>query len=374
MSINSKCKANPKNAHIVKSAEGESPDYISLKTIKEADTTTVEGIRIRNKAIVELRDRYEAVIEGSKRKLQEMCSGHTTVLASDVLENYSFDCYEHFMMAVDGMDLKRIQHMKGSYSFYIQLARYLAAYNRKVINQYCGGMPKEKPLVIYRPIKYAVEELKKGKVFNVICNGTTVVSFKIKSTMDVSYEDIISNGSKTIKYSPDYTYMRDVKGRLTKVLNTDGEVILENVDKTAGTKLNAYNVRSEWTHNSDGEEVSVFDTDRAGMISVEDQWEHEEESKILREAIANAYSKFSGIQKNIWDSRLTQSAEQYEKKVNDNKSAADLASPSRPKYEDLGVRCSISASEVKENMKAMRLIVATEVEAANRKYHTDIKF
>ena len=373
MSINSRCKANPKNAHIVKSAEGESPDYISLKTIKEADTSTIEGIRIRNKAIVELRDRYEAVIEGSKNKLKEMCSGHSTVLASDVIENYSYDCYEHFMMAVDGMDLKRIQHMKGSYSFYIQLARYLAAYNRKIINNYCGGMPKEKPLIIYRPITYA-EELKKGKTFKVTFNGTTIASFKIKSTSDVYNGDLISNGKKTIQYNPDYTYMRDVKGRLTKVLDSDDEVVLENTDKTSGTKLNAYNVRSEWVHNSEGEEVSVFDTDRAGTVSIEDQMEHEEESKVLREAIANAYAKFSGVQRNIWDNRLNQSAEQYEKKLNENKSASELANPSRPKYEDLGVRCNISASDVKENMKAMRLIVATEVEAANRKYHTDIKF
>ena len=373
MSINSRCKANPKNAHIVKSSEGESPDYISLKTIKEADTTTVEGIRIRNKAIVELRDRYTAVIEGSKNKLIEMCSGHSTVLANDIIENYSFDCYEHFMMAVDGMDLKRIQHMKGSYSFYIQLARYLAAYNRKIINRYCGGMPKEKPLSIYRPADF--EKDPKNKIRTIKYEGDPVSVFKLKSTESVYNGCYISNSNKhVIKYNPEYTYMRDVKGRLMKVLDTDDEEILVDKDLTSGNKFNAYNVRSEWVHNSEGEEVSIFDTDRSGSITIEDQLEHEEESKILREAIANAYAKFSGVQKNIWDNRLNQAAEQYEKKLEEGKKASELATPSRPKYEDLGERCSISANDVKENMKAMKMIVQLEIEAANRKYNTDIRF
>ena len=114
MSINSKCTANPKHANIKKSSVGESADYISLKTIKNADVSTPEGLKIRNNAIIELKDRYKAAIEGSKRKLVEMCSGHYTVLSNDVIENYEYDCYEHFMMAVNGMDLNRIQHMKGT--------------------------------------------------------------------------------------------------------------------------------------------------------------------------------------------------------------------------------------------------------------------
>ena len=50
MSINSNCIANPKNAHIKKTDIGESPDYISLKTIKNADTSTIEGIKWIKKA------------------------------------------------------------------------------------------------------------------------------------------------------------------------------------------------------------------------------------------------------------------------------------------------------------------------------------
>ena len=71
---------------------------------------------------------------------------------------------------------------------------------------------------------------------------------------------------------------------------------------------------------------------------------------------------------------MTQSAEQYEKKLNDGKKATELESASKPKFEDLGKRCDVSANVVKENMNAMREMISLEIDAANRKYHTHIKF
>lgn len=369
MSINSKCLANPKNANIKKSAIGESADYISLKTIKNADTSTPEGLKIRNNAIIELKDRYKAAIEGSKRKLVEMCSGHYTVLASDIIDNYEYDCYEHFMMAVNGMDLNRIQHMKGTYSFYIQLVRYLAAYNRKIINQYCGGTPKEKPLDIYRPANSTDE-----KAITLKIDGEPYKFVKVKSSEDLRDGYVLRNSDKVVfKYNPDYTYIRNKLGKITSVVNNDNEVVFKN-KSTEIRKLDACNVRSEWITNSEGKEVSIFNTDSVRYTTVEEDLERKEESEILREAIGKAYAKFNGLQKSIWNNRMTQSAEQYEKKLNDGKKAADLETASKPKFEDLGKRCNVSASTVKENMNAMREIVALEIAAANRRYHTEIKF
>lgn len=371
MSINVNCNANPKNAHIKKTSEGKSPDYISLETIKNADITTVEGLKIRNKAIVELRDRYEAAIEGSKRKLIEMCKGHPTVLAEDIIDNYAYDCYEHFMMAVNGMDLKRIQHMKGSYSFYIQLVRYLAAYNRKIINQYAGGQSKARPLTIYRK---ANDSDNKEKICTIKVGDKNVNVVKLKSSSNLQSGCYIMNQSKVaMEYNPDLVYIRDTKGRLMKVIDNDEDTVLED-DDIRVTKFNAYNVRSEWMSNSDGGEMSVFNTDRAGTISIDEQMEHEEESRVLREAIDNAFKKFSPIQQEIWNKRMTQSAEQFEKKLSTGKSGDELYQPSRPKYEGLGKMCNISPNEVKQNMKAMRTIISLEVNAANRKYNTDIQF
>lgn len=369
MSINSKCLANPKNANIKKSSVGESADYISLKTIKNADISTPEGLKIRNKAIIELKDRYKPAIEGSKRKLVEMCSGHYTVLASDVIDNYEYDCYEHFMMAVNGMDLNRIQHMKGSYSFYIQLVRYLAAYNRKIINQYCGGTPKEKPLDVYRPAVDTDE-----KTITIKVNGEPLKFVKIKSTEDLRDGYVLRNSDKDVFiYNPDFTYIRNKLGKVTSVVNTDDEVVFKNKSNEI-RKLDACNVRSEWITNSEGKEVSIFDTDSVRYTTVEEDMERKEESEILREAISKAYAKFNGLQKSIWNNRMTQSAEQYEKKLNDGKKAVELEAVSKPKFEDLGKRCDVSASTVKENMNAMREIVSLEIAAANRRYNTNIKF
>lgn len=369
MSINSNCIANPKNAHIKKTDIGESPDYISLKTIKNADTSTIEGIKLRNKAILELKERYRQVIEGSKNKLREMCSGHYTVLSNDILDNYEYDCYEHFMMAVDGMDLKRIQHMKGSYSFYIQLVRYLAAYNRKIINQYCGGTPKEKPLSVFRPANSSDK-----KTINIKVNGKEVKVVQLRSTDELHVGYILRNHDmKTFIYNPDYTYIRDKLGKLIKVLDNDNEVIFNDPGKKI-RKLDEFNVRSEWMSGPDGTDISVFNTDDIRYTTIEEEMEHKEESKVLREAIDNAYAKFSGLQKSIWNSRMNQSAEQYEKKLNSNESAAKLEKASKPKFEDLGKRCDVSASVIKENMNAMREIVSLEIDAANRKYHTHVKF
>lgn len=369
MSINSKCLANPKHANVQKSALGESVDYTLLKTIKNADISTPEGLKIRNKAIIELKDKYKAAIEGSCRKLVEMCSGHYTVLSQDIVDNYEYDCYEHFMMAVNGMDLKRIQHMKGSYSFYIQLVRYLAAYNRKVINTYCGGTPKEKPLEMYRPATDADE-----KSIRLIVNGKEARYVKVKSSDDLRDGYVLRNSDKsTFAYNPNFTYLRDKLGKVTSVLNVDDEVVFKNRTSEI-RKLDACNVRSEWITNSEGKEVSIFDTNSVKYTTVEEQMERQEESDILREAIGKAYAKFNGLQKNIWNTRMTQSAEQYEKKLNDGKKATELEVASKPKFEDLGKRCDVSASVVKENMNAMREMISLEIDAANRKYHTHISF
>jgi hypothetical protein len=369
MSINSKCLANPKHANVQKSALGESVDYTLLKTIKNADISTPEGLKIRNKAIIELKDKYKAAIEGSCRKLVEMCSGHYTVLSQDIVDNYEYDCYEHFMMAVNGMDLKRIQHMKGSYSFYIQLVRYLAAYNRKVINTYCGGTPKEKPLEMYRPATDTDE-----KSIRLIVNGKEARYVKVKSSDDLRDGYVLRNSDKsTFAYNPNFTYLRDKLGKVTSVLNVDDEVVFKNRTSEI-RKLDACNVRSEWITNSEGKEVSIFDTDSVKYTTVEEQMERQEESDILREAIGKAYAKFNGLQKNIWNTRMTQSAEQYEKKLNDGKKATELEASSKPKFEDLGKRCDVSASVVKENMNAMREMISLEIDAANRKYHTHISF
>ena len=369
MSINSKCTANPKHANIKKSSVGESADYISLKTIKNADVSTPEGLKIRNNAIIELKDRYKAAIEGSKRKLMEMCSGHYTVLSNDVIENYEYDCYEHFMMAVNGMDLNRIQHMKGTYSFYIQLVRYLAAYNRKIINQYCGGTPKEKPLDVYRPATELDE-----KTVTIKVNNRPAKFVKVKSTDNLRDGYILRNSDKDVfVYNHDFTYIRDNLGKVTKVVDMDDEVIFKNRNVEI-RKLDACNVRSEWITSTEGKEISIFDTDSVRYTTVEEQMERKEESEILREAIGNAYAKFSGLQKSIWNNRMNQSAEQFEKKVADGKKAAELESASKPKFEDLGKRCNVSASTIKENMNAMREIVSLEISAVNRRYNTNIKF
>lgn len=367
MEINSRCKANPKNAFIKKTVDGESPDYITLKTIKSADTSTIEGIKIKNNAIIELKERYQAVIEGSKRKLEHMASGHTTVLDSDVLKNYEYDCYEHFMMAVNGIDLNRVQHMKGSYSFYIQLVRYLAAFNRKIINRYCGGTPKETPLKVFRPAK--TTDLKMVKLY---IDGKEKNFVAVKNTESLYNGYVIQNTNKElVKFNPDFTYNRDKLGRLINITDTDGDVVLKNIS-TGIRKLDAYNTRSEWSKGEDGDDISIFDTSKAGYTTVESQLEHKSESQILQEAIKNAYSKFNDIQKHIWLVRMDQSAEQYEKRIAENKKVDGCVS--RPKFEDIGRKCSVSSMSVKENMKAMRTIVSLEIEAVNRKYNTNIKF
>lgn len=369
MSINSNCVANPKHAHIQKTSVGKSPDYISLETIKNADVSTPEGIKIRNQAIIELKDRYKAAIEGSKRKLMEMCSGHYTVLSNDIIDNYEYDCYEHFMMAVNGMDLKRIQHMKGSYSFYIQLVRYLAAYNRKVINQYCGGTPKEKPLELFRPAESSDE-----KAVSIKIGDVSKKFVKVKNYDEIQKGYILRNSDKKIfTYDPSYTYLKNKLGKIVSVVNMDNEIVFKNKESEI-RRLDENNVRSEWITNSDGKEVSIFDTDSVKYTTVEEQFERDEESRILREAISNAYAKFSGLQKNIWNSRMTQSAEQFEKKLADGKKAIELDTVSKPKFEDLGKKCDVSANIVKENMNAMREIVSLEIDAVNRKYHSHIKF
>jgi hypothetical protein len=273
------------------------------------------------------------------------------------------------MMAVNGMDLKRIQHMKGSYSFYIQLVRYLAAYNRKVINTYCGGTPKEKPLEMYRPATDTDE-----KSIILIVNGKEARYVKVKSSDDLRDGYVLRNSDKsTFAYNPNFTYLRDKLGKVTSVLNVDDEVVFKNRTSEI-RKLDACNVRSEWITNSEGKEVSIFDTDSVKYTTVEEQMERQEESDILREAIGKAYAKFNGLQKNIWNTRMTQSAEQYEKKLNDGKKATELEASSKPKFEDLGKRCDVSASVVKENMNAMREMISLEIDAANRKYHTHISF
>lgn len=369
MPINSRCSANPENAHIKMSSVGKSVDYISLETIKNADVSTPAGLKIRNNAIIELKDRYSAVIEGSKRKLMEMCSGHYTVLSNDIIDNYEYDCYEHFMMAVNGMDLKRIQHMKGTYSFYIQLVRYLAAYNRKIINQYCGGTPKEKPLDVFR---LADKNAEKTVTINV--DGVSKKYVKIKAFEELCDGDVLRNSDKKVfKYDPAYIYLRDKKGKVLSVVNQENDVIFKNRSSDI-RKLDACNVRSEWITNSEGKEISIFNTDSVGYTTVEEQLERNEESRILREAISNAYAKFSGLQKDIWDNRLNQSAEQYEKKMNDGKRSIELETPSKPKYDDLGRRCNVDANTVKENMNAMREMLSIEIDAVNRKYHSHIRF
>lgn len=369
MAINSKGIANPKNAHIKKSAEGKSKDYILLEQFKLADKNTKEGIKARNDAVIALMDEWSAAIEGSKRKLIELSQGHPTVLDSDLIENYKYDCYEHIVMGLESMDLKRIQHMTGSWTAYIRIVQYCAAYNRSIINKYCGGMPKEKPLEILRPSKK--EEI--GSISVKIGNKTKNF-IKVKSFETLRTGDILRDSEKRIfKYDPDFVYQRDRNGKVVSVVDSDGTVLFKNVNKGI-RKLDATNVRSEWTYDKDGKEVTVFDTDKVGYSSVEEQFERAEESKVLREAIAKAYAKFSGLQQNIWNNRLTQSSEQYNKKLRDGKSSIELDTPTKPKFEELGKMCGVTSAEVKSNMNAMRMMIALEIEAANRKYHTEVRF
>lgn len=357
--INSKCLKNPKNSGIKKVAEGKSEDYVDLEIIKTADVSTKKGLNEKNKSIMNLFNRYDRVFEGSKKRLQEMCEGHPTVLANDVLANYKYDAYDHFIMAINSMDLSRIQHMKGSWSFYIQLVRYLAAYNRKVINNYCGGLSKDKSLKVYASESDFINKKKPLSSDVIIQKGYVLVNDK---------NEVFRCGA-----SLNEMYVRDDhSNKIVKVVDLNDKTLFENKSPKKWNGFNAYNVRSEWTNNTDGEEISVFDTSNVGSTTVEAEYERKEESKVLGEAISNAYSKFNGLQQKIWNSRLDQVACQQSVKLEKN-NTPDRMGYSSPKYEDLGKRCGVSSLEVKENLRYMKLVVEQEICAANRKYHTDYK-
>ena len=222
---------------------------------------------------------------------------------------------------------------------------------------------------MYRPATSSDE-----KSVKLVVEGNVARFVKVKSSDDLHEGYVLRNSEKaTFKYNRDFTYLRDKLGKVTSVINSDDEVVFKNKASEI-RKLDACNVRSEWIVNSEGKEVSIFNTDSVKYTTVEEQIERQEESEILREAIGKAYAKFSGLQKNIWNTRMTQSAEQYEKKLNDGKKATELEAASKPKFEDLGKRCDVSANVVKENMNAMREMISLEIDAANRKYHTHIKF
>lgn len=102
--------------------------------------------------------------------------------------------------------------------------------------------------------------------------------------------------------------------------------------------------------NEDGEEVSI--TDLCGSEysdTIEDAFFRNEESMILKEAIKNAYSKFSDKQKKIWNMRENGET-----------------------FTAIARSMDVSSSSIKYQMNRIKDVLKGELEESNRRHSTDV--
>lgn len=121
-------------------SEDESFDYRLLKIIKTSNKKAEV-----DKALVALWKQYKPAIVKARNQLKEMTAHYANPLDSDVFEDYVDESYETFYKAVSTMELKRIQHIKGTWTFYICLSGYLQAHNRTIITDHLRRCENETP-------------------------------------------------------------------------------------------------------------------------------------------------------------------------------------------------------------------------------------
>lgn len=167
-----------KNALIKKEKKGESADFMDLLEIHGVDTETLNSflkecktnakgsyvltaeqqkawaniietsdkkvnIDKRNKAIMNLWQRYHDLILGCRNDLERMATGHKTVLESSILDDYENESFETFLHALNILDIPRMAHMKGSWTFWFTLKAYLIARNKSIINSHLKKIKNE---------------------------------------------------------------------------------------------------------------------------------------------------------------------------------------------------------------------------------------
>ena len=102
--------------------------------------------------------------------------------------------------------------------------------------------------------------------------------------------------------------------------------------------------------NDDGDEISI--TDLCGSTysgTLEDAYFKNEESVVLKEAIKNAYSKFSDKQKKIWNMRENGET-----------------------FTAIAKSMSVSSSSIKYQMNRIKDVLKGELDLSNKRHFTDV--
>lgn len=114
---------------IVTTSIGESEDYALFLDIKGDDKLK------KDKALGELWKKYQPLVKKYKNwiKKNAMENHITADYVNPILEDYECSSAEPFMQAVNTIDLSRLQHMKGSWTFVYTFSGYLQRHNTKLI-------------------------------------------------------------------------------------------------------------------------------------------------------------------------------------------------------------------------------------------------
>lgn len=277
-----------KNAKIVKTGVGESDDFLSILKINGLDSDTVNNFlntiqvgndkkyhltkeqekeweeilskarskvskKDKDRATVELWQRYTDLVYASRNTLIKCTTGKKSYFDSDIINNYYWESYEPFMKAVKTIDIPRLAHMKGSWTFHFSFKAYLVARNKNLIHDFLERT----------------------------YNETSEWSLN-KNGEEMSYFDM----DRTNNQLDSLKEIRNINKKSESLLNTNFSAVY---------KIALNNMKDR---------LGQVTYETLSTESPENKYFKKEESRIMNTAISKAMKGFSPTQRTIWNCRL----------------------------------------------------------------------